>query len=59
MRNKQLNIKYVQSNQDFSFSQEYVTSAMFLAKAVDILQGESNAYYELLIAILLAVRKKL
>lgn len=56
---KSLGMKRIFLPSDFTYLEEHITCTRPLAEALDILQGDKNTFYGILLPCLLAARKKL
>lgn len=56
---KALNIKNLIKDNEFDYIQEYLMCAAPVAESLDIMQGENNTYYGIVLPCLFALRKKL
>lgn len=56
---KAINIKNPIKDNEFDYIQEYLMCAAPVAEALDIMQGENNTYYGIVLPCLFALRKKL
>lgn len=56
---KAINIKNPIKDNEFDYIQEYLMCAAPVAEALDIMQGENNTYYGIVLPCLLALKRKL
>lgn len=56
---KALNINNMLNEYEFNYVEEHLACAGLLAEVLDLLQGENNIYYGIMVPCLVALRQKL